>query len=57
MKFLIMLDRDEDGAWVAECPSIAGCISQMTTNDEATATIQEAILGYPQETDDQGTYL
>ena len=43
MKFNITLDRDEDGAWVAECPSIPGCVSQGTTRDEALANVREAI--------------
>ena len=43
MKFNVTLDRDEDGAWVAECPSIPGCVSQGTTRDEALANVREAI--------------
>jgi predicted RNase H-like HicB family nuclease len=43
MKFLVNIDRDEDGAWVVECPSIPGCVSQGTTKDEAIANIQDAI--------------
>ncbi len=43
MKFTITLDRDEDGVWIAECPSIPGCISQGATRDEAVANIQDAI--------------
>ena len=43
MKFLTTLDRDEDGVWIAECPSIPGCVSQGQTRSEALANIQEAI--------------
>ena len=43
MKFLTTLDRDEDGAWVAECPSIPGCVSQGQTREEALGNIREAI--------------
>ncbi len=43
MKFTITLDRDEDGVWVVECPSIPGCISQGKTREEAIANIREAI--------------
>jgi predicted RNase H-like HicB family nuclease len=43
MKFLTTLDRDEDGAWVAECPSIPGCVSQGKTREEAVENIREAI--------------
>jgi predicted RNase H-like HicB family nuclease len=43
MKFTVTLDRDEDGAWVAECPAIPGCVSQGTTKEQALANIQGAI--------------
>jgi predicted RNase H-like HicB family nuclease len=43
MKFLVTLDRDEDGIWVVECPAIPGCVSQGKTKDEALANIKEAI--------------
>jgi predicted RNase H-like HicB family nuclease len=43
MKFITTLDRDEDGVWIAECPSIPGCVSQGVTHDEALANIKEAI--------------
>ena len=43
MKFLVTIDRDEDGVWVVECPSIPGCVSQGTTKDEALANAGEAI--------------
>jgi predicted RNase H-like HicB family nuclease len=36
----------EDGFWVAECPSLPGCISQGRTREEAIANIREAIRGY-----------
>ena len=36
----------EDGYWVAECPSLRGCISQGKTRQEAVAHIKEAIEGY-----------
>ncbi len=36
----------EDGHWVAECPSLPGCISQGKTKQEAIANIKEAIEGY-----------
>jgi predicted RNase H-like HicB family nuclease len=43
MKFITTLNRDEDGIWIAECPSIPGCVSQGRTKEEALANIQEAI--------------
>lgn len=36
----------EDGYWVAECPSLPGCISQGKTKEEAIINIKEAIEGY-----------
>ncbi len=36
----------EDGWWVAECPSLPGCISQGKTGEEAQVNIKEAIEGY-----------
>lgn len=44
MKFLITLDRDEDGIWIAECPSIPGCVSQGATREEAEQNVREAII-------------
>jgi predicted RNase H-like HicB family nuclease len=43
MRFLVTLERDEDGVWVVECPSIPGCVSQGSTRDEALANVREAI--------------
>jgi predicted RNase H-like HicB family nuclease len=45
MKFVTTLERDEDGVWVAECPSIPGCVSQGKTREEALTNIREAIAG------------
>jgi predicted RNase H-like HicB family nuclease len=38
--------RGGDGFWVAECPSLPGCISQGVSKEEALANIKEAIEGY-----------
>ncbi len=43
MKFIATLDRDEDGVWIAECPSIPGCVSQGKTKEESIQNLQEAI--------------
>lgn len=39
MRFSITLDRDEDGVWVVEYPSIPGCVSQGQTKQEALENI------------------
>ena len=43
MKFSVAIYRDEDGAYIAECPAIPGCISQGATEEEAERNIQDAI--------------
>lgn len=43
MKFIVTVERDEDGIWVVECPSIPGCVSQGKTKEEAFTNIKEAI--------------
>jgi predicted RNase H-like HicB family nuclease len=43
MKLSVTIDRDEDGVWVVECPSIPGCVSQGKTKAQAIKNIQEAI--------------
>jgi predicted RNase H-like HicB family nuclease len=42
----VIISPGEDGYWVAECPTLPGCISQGGSRDEAVANISEAILGY-----------
>ena len=42
----VILYPGEDGWWVAECPSLPGCISQGKTREEAQVNIKEAIEGY-----------
>ena len=37
MKFLVSIERDEDGAWVVECPAIPGCVSQGESKDVLSA--------------------
>jgi predicted RNase H-like HicB family nuclease len=43
MTFVITISQDEDGMYIAECPSIPGCISQGATEQEAEKNIQDAI--------------
>jgi len=43
MKFVITISQDEDGVYIAECPSIPGCVSQGATEQEAEKNIQDAI--------------
>jgi predicted RNase H-like HicB family nuclease len=43
MKFLITISQDEDGIFIAECPTIPGCVSQGITEQAAEENIQGAI--------------
>lgn len=42
----VLIYPGEDSFWVAECPSLPGCISQGETKEEAIHNIQEAIELY-----------
>ncbi len=50
----IILYPGEDGYWVAECPSLPGCISQGKTKEEAIANIKEAIELYIEDMIENG---
>ncbi len=43
MKFVVTIERDEDGVCVVECPAIPGCVSQGRTEAEALENIKDAI--------------
>jgi len=43
MKFFVTVYQDEDGVFIAECPTIPGCVSQGKTEEEAYRNIPEAI--------------
>jgi len=46
MKYRVTVAQDEDGVFVAEVPSLPGCVSQGQTRNEAVKNIQEAIEAY-----------
>jgi len=46
MRYRILIEQDEDGVFVAECPALPGCISQGKTRKQALENIQDAIRGY-----------
>jgi predicted RNase H-like HicB family nuclease len=50
----VLIYPGEDGYWVAECPSLPGCISQGKTRDEAISNIKEAIGGYIKSLEEDG---
>ena len=42
----VVIYPGEDGYWVAECPSLPGCLTQGKTREEAVANAREAIHEY-----------
>jgi predicted RNase H-like HicB family nuclease len=44
----------EDGYWVAECPTLPGCISQGETRAAAITNIREAIELYVEVLEEDG---
>jgi len=57
MKFNVTIDRDEDGVWIVECPSIPGCVSQGQTKEQAIESIKDAIAACLQVRADLGLPL
>lgn len=57
MKLSITIERDEDGVWVAGCPSIPGCVSQGDTKDDAVENLKEAIQLYLEVCAEEATPL
>ena len=42
----VVIYRGDDDFWIAECPSLPGCVSQGKTREEAAQNVKEAIRGY-----------
>lgn len=57
MRFSVTLDRDEDGVWIVECPSIPGCVSQGQTKQEALESVKDAIAACLQVRAERGMPL
>jgi len=46
VKFRVVIERDEEGVFVAKCPALPGCISQGKTRVKALANLKDAMSGY-----------
>jgi predicted RNase H-like HicB family nuclease len=46
MKFTIILGKEEEGGYSAQCLELPGCISEGETREKALKNIKEAIKGY-----------
>ena len=42
-QFPVVIEKDEDGFFVADCPDLAGCHTQGRTIEEAISNIRDAI--------------
>lgn len=45
MKFNIIIEKDEEGRFIAECTELSGCLSEGETLADALENINEAIIG------------
>jgi antitoxin HicB len=54
IKYRVIIEPDEDGVYVAEVPSLPGCISQGQTRAEAIDNIKDAIAAYLESLDAHG---
>lgn len=46
MRYTVVLEREQDGGYVASVPALPGCVSQGDDRPEALANIREAIELY-----------
>ena len=46
MRYTVILQKEEDGGYVATVPVLPGCVSQGDTRQEALKNIEEAIEVY-----------
>jgi len=57
MKYRVLISQDEDGVFVAEVPSLPGCVTQGTTRAEAVENAREAIGLYVESLEAHGDPL
>ena len=54
MRYRVLIEPDQDGVFVAEVPSLPGCISQGATRSEALANAREAIAAFVESLEAHG---
>jgi predicted RNase H-like HicB family nuclease len=42
-RFTVVVERDEDGVYIASCPAMQGCHTQGDTHEEAVENLKDAI--------------
>ncbi len=53
----IVIEQDEDGVYVAECPALQGCYSQGDTFEEALEHVRDVIQMCLREAEDEGRVI
>jgi predicted RNase H-like HicB family nuclease len=46
MRYRTIIEQDENGNYIVQCPALPGCISEGKTREEALTNIKDAIKGY-----------
>lgn len=54
MRYRVLIEQDEDGVFVAEVPSLPGCVSQGETRVQALSNVREAISVYVESLEEHG---
>jgi predicted RNase H-like HicB family nuclease len=49
MRYTVILQREEDGGYVATVPALPGCVSQGDTREDVLKNIEEAIELYVED--------
>ena len=57
LRYIIELEKNEDGGYTVTVPALPGCITQGATWEEAVAHAQEAIVGFLEALKDLGKPL
>jgi len=53
-QFTVVIERDEDGRYLAICPGLAGCYTEGETEHEARQLIEDAIRLHVQDRLERG---
>ena len=54
MRYTVILEREDDGGYVASVPALPGCVTQGDSREEALTNIREAVKLYIEDCIDAG---
>ncbi len=54
MKYRVLIERDEDGVFVATVPTLPGCVADGPTRTTALSSVREAIALYIESLEHHG---